>query len=73
MAIAENCGHGHRGEIRYVRNADGTERIETRSVIERRERNKHVEKIERRIASKDIADDMPWISREYRRYSKASE
>jgi type I restriction enzyme M protein len=67
MAIAENCGHGRRGEVRYVRNPDGTERIETRSVVERRERNKRIEQTERRVASKDLADDMPWIVSEYRR------
>jgi type I restriction enzyme M protein len=67
MAIAENCGHGRRGEVRYVSNPDGTERIETRSVVERRERGKRIEQSQRLVASKDVADDMPWIASEYRR------
>jgi type I restriction enzyme M protein len=70
MAIAEHCGHGRRGEIRYVRNPDGSERIETRTVVERHERNKRIEQNERRVSSKDIADDLPWIAAEYRRLTR---
>jgi type I restriction enzyme M protein len=67
MAIAENCGHGRRGEVRYVCNPDGAERIQTRLVMERRERNKRIEQFARQVALKDVADDMPWVASEYRR------
>jgi type I restriction enzyme M protein len=40
MAIAENCGHGRRGEKRYVRNPDGTEALVEELVTERWEKGK---------------------------------
>jgi type I restriction enzyme M protein len=67
MAIAETCGHGRRGEVRWERNPDGTELVETRDVTERRERNGHVQEMMRRKATKTVADDLPWIVGEYRR------
>ncbi|WP_143273031.1 restriction endonuclease subunit M [Bradyrhizobium canariense] len=67
MAISENCGHGRRGEVQYVRNPDGTEKIQTRTVVERRERNRKIDQIERLVASKEVADDLPWIAQEYHR------
>jgi type I restriction enzyme M protein len=70
MAIAETCGHGRRGEVRWERNPDGTERVETRDVIERRERNGRIEETPRRRAMKEIADDLPWVAREYRRLNQ---
>jgi type I restriction enzyme M protein len=68
MAIAETCGHGRRGEVRYVRAPDGTELITNREVVERRERNGKPEQETRRRALKEIADDLPWVAAEYRKH-----
>lgn len=65
MAIAETCGHGRRGELRYLRNPEGTELVSTRVIVERRERNGKVDERTRTRAFKDIADDLPWIANEY--------
>jgi type I restriction enzyme M protein len=66
MAIAETCGHGRRGETRYVRGADGTEVVVTKDVIERRERDGRVDETTRRKAMKELADDLPWVAEQYR-------
>ena len=68
MAIAENCGHGRRGETRYVRNPDGTEALEEQVVTERWERTGSIRSHDRRRVVRSVADDMPWISEQYRRY-----
>jgi type I restriction enzyme M protein len=67
MAIAKACGHGRRGETTWERHADGSEVIVTREVPERRERNGRVDERIRRKATKTVADDLPWVSAEYRR------
>jgi type I restriction enzyme M protein len=66
MAIAENCGHGRRGETRYVRGADGVEVVVTRDIVERRERDGTVDETTRAKAMKEIADDLPWVAEQYR-------
>lgn len=66
MAIAENCGHGRRGETRYVRNPDGTELVVARDVVERRERDGRIEETTRHKAMKELADDLPWVVEQYR-------
>jgi type I restriction enzyme M protein len=66
MAIAETCGHGRRGETRYVRGADGAEVVITREVVERRERDGRVDEKTRRKAMKELADDLPWVVEQYR-------
>jgi len=66
MAIAETCGHGRRGETRYVRGADGTEVVVTKEVVERRERDGRIEEKTRRKAMKELADDLPWVVEQYR-------
>jgi type I restriction enzyme M protein len=70
MAIAEQCGHGRRGEVVWLRKPDGVEAIETTESVERRERNGRVETTVRRKQSKVIADDLPWITMEHRRLMK---
>ncbi|RKH73128.1 N-6 DNA methylase [Corallococcus interemptor] len=65
MAIAEACGHGRRGEPRYLRAPDGTELLEMESVTERRERNGKAESHQRVRQVRRIADDLPWIAREF--------
>lgn len=67
MAIAEACGHGRRGETAYRRAADGSERIEEETVVERRERGRTVEEQVRVRRAKIIADDLPWIAGEFHR------
>lgn len=68
MAIAQNCGHGRRGETLYVRNSDGTQCIVQKTVLERWERDGHIESKERQRMLPLVADDMPWITEQYRRY-----
>jgi type I restriction enzyme M protein len=68
MAVAEACGHGRRGETTWARKPDGTELIETREVFERWERNGKVETRVRQREERLLADDMPWIARQYRRF-----
>jgi type I restriction enzyme M protein len=67
MAVAENVGHGRRGETRYVRGPDGQEAIVTRDVIERWELNGKVQERTRRREMREIADDLPWITDEFRK------
>jgi hypothetical protein len=67
MAIAEYCGHGRRGEPRYVREPDGSETLFDIEVPDRWERDG---KIHERVVmrrTKRIADDLPLIADEYRR------
>jgi type I restriction enzyme M protein len=71
MAIAENCGHGRRGEVAWVRNPDGSELVETVEVVERWEREGNVQTVNRRRQEKRLADDLPWIVAEYRRLTNA--
>src|SRR5262249_22271163 len=72
MAIAESCGHGRRGEARYVRAPDGTELVVTREGIERRERDGRIDEQKRRKAMKELADDLPWVAEQYRLQSLES-
>lgn len=67
MAMAENCGHGRRGEVSYERAPDGTELVVQESIIERREHHGKIIETPRTRQVKRIADDLPWISSEYRR------
>lgn len=68
MAIAENCGHGRRGEKRYVRRPDGIEETVEETVTERWEKGKKIEARQRRRMVRVLADDMPWIAEQYRRH-----
>jgi type I restriction enzyme M protein len=68
MAIAENCGHGRRGEKRYVRNPDGTEELIQERITERWEKGSKIETRERKKMARVLADDMPWIAEQYLRY-----
>jgi type I restriction enzyme M protein len=67
MAVADACGHGRRGETTWVRNPDGSERFETREVLDRTERNGIVSERLRRRTERVLADDMPWVAEQYRR------
>ncbi|MNY29480.1 hypothetical protein D3C86_1635250 [compost metagenome] len=67
MAIAENCGHGRRGETRYVREPDGSESLFETSLPERWERDGQIHERVRIRKDKRIADDLPLIADEYRR------
>lgn len=68
MAIAEACGHGRRGETTWVRNPDGSEKIEERPVVERREKNGNPLPPEtRKRLMKELADDLPWVADQFRK------
>ena len=68
MAIAEQCGHGRRGEIRYVRGPDGSEEIRTRDVLDRWEQDGKLHEKSRRQKVRVLADDFPWIAEQYRKH-----
>ena len=70
MAIAEECGHGRRGEPRYVRDPDGTERPFEIVVPDRWERDGRIHERIRVRKDKRIADDLPRVAEEYRRLLK---
>lgn len=68
MAIAEQCGHGRRGEPTWMRNPDGTELLAVEDVVDRWELpNGKPDERKRRRQLRKLADDMPWIANEYRR------
>jgi type I restriction enzyme M protein len=69
MAIAEHVGHGRRGEPRYLRKPDGSEDLRIQRVMERREtRSGRVVEVDRLRQAKVLADDLPWIASQYRRF-----
>jgi len=68
MAIAENCGHGRRGETRYVRRPDGTEETVEQLITTRWEKARKVEIRSRTRKVRVLADDMPWIAAQYRKH-----
>lgn len=70
MAIAEECGHGRRGEPRYRREPDGTESLFESQAPDRWERNGEVYERLRTSKTKRIADDLPLIAVEYLRLAK---
>lgn len=69
MAIPEQCGHGRRGETRYVRGPDGTEVMEKVKILDRRPRRDGTvdEKLYDR-SERVLADDFPWVVEQYRRH-----
>jgi type I restriction enzyme M protein len=67
MAIAEDCGHGRRGEPRYLREPDGSESLFEIEVPDRWERDGTIHERVRIRKGKRIADDLPLIAEEYRR------
>jgi type I restriction enzyme M protein len=67
MAIAEDCGHGRRGEPRYLREPDGSETLFDVETPDRWERDGQIHNRIRVRKDKRIADDLPLIADEYRR------
>lgn len=67
MAIADNCGHGRRGEPRYLREPDGSESLFEIETPDRWERDGDISEQMRVRKGKRIADDLPLIAEEYRR------
>lgn len=67
MAIAEDCGHGRRGEPRYRREPDGSESMFENEEPDRWERDGTIHERIRARKGKRIADDLPLIAEEYRR------
>ena len=68
MAIAENVGHGRRGETRYLRGPDGVEIYSLKSRLERWEKNGKIVEKTRDQKVRELADDLPWIGLQYRRF-----
>ncbi len=72
MAIAEDCGHGRRGETRYVRRPDGTEETVVEILTTRWEKGRTISSRERTRKVRVLADDMPWIAAQYRKYTSGN-
>ncbi|MCA9641890.1 MAG: hypothetical protein KC492_14390, partial [Myxococcales bacterium] len=68
MAIAEDCGHGRRGEPRYMREPDGSESLFEIEVPDRWERDGEIQERVRTRKGKRLADDLPLIAEEYRQF-----
>jgi hypothetical protein len=66
MAIAENCGHGRRGETRFQRGEDGEETFVLHDIVERWEHNGDIKSQVRKQKVRLLADDLPWIATQYR-------
>ncbi len=66
MAIANSVGHGRRGEPKYDRKPDGTEKLRINEFVERWEVKGKIVERKRRKEVRVIADDLPWIAEQYR-------
>ena len=71
MAIADNCGHGRRGEPRYHKEPDGSESLFEIEMPDRWERDGEIQERVRTRRGKQIADDLPLIADEYRHLVEA--
>jgi type I restriction enzyme M protein len=69
MAVAEQCGHGRRGEPTWQREPDGRERIVVTQSLERWEKHGTIVERTRRREGRVRADDMPWIAGQYRNFT----
>lgn len=68
MAIAEDCGHGRRGEERWLRTPDGSAVREDQILPDRWEGDGHIHNDTRiKRNQKVLADDLPIIAREYKK------
>lgn len=70
MAIAQDIGHGRRGEPRYRRNPDGSEDLRIIDTVERWETASGIHERIRRKETRVLADDLSWISKQYRRFAE---
>ncbi|MGI9067086.1 MAG: HsdM family class I SAM-dependent methyltransferase [Pyrinomonadaceae bacterium] len=68
MAIAQDVGHGRRGEPRYRRKPDGSEDLRVVEIVERWENANGLGERMRRSEMRVLADDLPWISQQFRRF-----
>jgi type I restriction enzyme M protein len=68
MAIAEDCGHGRRGETRYVCRPDGMEETVEETFTIRWEKGRKIECREGMRKVRVLADDLPWIAEQYRKH-----
>lgn len=69
MAIAQDIGHGRRGEPRYKRKPDGSEHLAVLETIERWENARGISERIRKRETRVLADDLPWIAQQYRRFA----
>jgi type I restriction enzyme M protein len=68
MAIAEDCGHGRRGEPTWRRSPDGMPSLKDQVIPDRWERNGYIHNGTRtKRNQKVLADDLPLIAEAYRR------
>jgi len=67
MAIAQDIGHGRRGEPRHRRKADGSEDLAIVETVERWETRTGIAERIRRKQTRILADDLPWIAQQYRK------
>jgi len=68
MAIAQDVGHGRRGEPRYRRKPDGIEDLSVIEIAERWEDGKGIKERLRRKQMRMLADDLPWIAQQFGRF-----
>jgi type I restriction enzyme M protein len=66
MAIAEECGHGRRGEPTHLREPDGSESLFDIEIPDRWERDGKVHERMRLKRDRKSADDLPLVAAEYR-------
>jgi type I restriction enzyme M protein len=68
MAIAQDIGHGRRGEPRYMRKPDGMEALAIVETVERWENAQGISERVRRKETRVLADDLPWIAQQYKNF-----
>jgi type I restriction enzyme M protein len=69
MAIAQHIGHGRRGETLYRRKPDGSDDLTLVETVERWEGQGGIRERIRRRETRVIADDLPWIAQQYKRFT----
>jgi type I restriction enzyme M protein len=71
MGIADDVGHGRRGEAKYLRCPDGTEELRIQEIVERWEAKDSIVERTRLKQMRVLADDLPWIAEQYRKHVEA--
>lgn len=75
MAVAERVGHDRRGNTIYDRDADGAEIVfsSTKTILRRRRGRQLPTPVETPVQEKRVDDDLPKISKAYRRFIKTGQ
>jgi type I restriction enzyme M protein len=66
MAVADDCGHGRRGETRYLQEPDGSPSLFGVDVPDRWEQHGRIHEGTRARMGKQVADDLPKIAQAFR-------